>query len=327
MTLGEHLEELRWRVLRAGVALILGCVLCIWPARYLLEIIARPAVLALQRHSQPSDFLATSPVEALLIYIKVVVIAGVVLAAPYIIHQLWSFVAAGLYPHERRYVSRLVPWSVALFLTGVVFMYLFVLATSLNFLVGFNNWLPLPSPVPSGIERIVLGDPAPHVPATQPVFAETTEVPMFLEDPVEPPIGKPWINLSERRWKVRTPDTVLSRSLERDQPRGLVTTHFKIGDYLSFFLVMTIAFGLAFQMPLVVLFLAGTGIVPLATLRAYRKVVVLIIVIIAGVLAPPDLLSHILLSLPMIGLFELGMLLARHREKAAAEKASAEQVE
>lgn len=316
MSLGEHLEELRWRLARALIALVLSCLICIWPAKYLLQLIARPAMLALQRHSQPTDFLSTSPVETLLMYIKVVVTAGVVLAAPYILYQLWAFVASGLYAHERRFVTRLLPWSIGLFFAGVAFMYVFVLAVSLNFLVGFNTWLPLPHPVPTTYERWILGEPAPGVPTTQPAWDEVATLPIFLADPPDAPVGKSWINVAERRWKVRTPDGVLSRQLDKDGARGLVATHWKIGDYLSFFLIMMIGFGVAFQTPLVVLFLVGSGIVPIETLRKYRKIVILIIVILAGILAPPDFFSHVLLSIPMVGLFELGLLLAARNAAA-----------
>ena len=75
-----------------------------------------------------------------------------------------------------------------------------------------------------------------------------------------------------------------------------------------------IAFGAAFQLPLVVIFLVATGIASVATLRSYRKVVFLTIVVIAGILAPPDLLSHLMLSGPMILLFEIGLLIAARRE-------------
>ena len=139
MTLGEHLEELRGCVARSLIALVAVCLACIWPAKYLLELIARPMVLALRRHGQPDSFLATGPVETLLVYVKVVLIFGLIIAGPYILYQLWGFVAAGLYRHERHWVHRLVPTSVGLFLSGVVFMYVFALLLSLNFLVGFSG--------------------------------------------------------------------------------------------------------------------------------------------------------------------------------------------
>jgi sec-independent protein translocase protein TatC len=97
MTIGEHLDELRRCLVRSLVAFVLACALCIWPAKYLLVLLARPYVLALRQHDQPANFLQTNPIEVILIYIKVVLFAALVLSAPYIIHQIWSFVASGLY--------------------------------------------------------------------------------------------------------------------------------------------------------------------------------------------------------------------------------------
>ncbi len=323
MTIGEHLDELRGCVARSLAALILACLICIWPSRYLLEWLARPMVLAVRKYGQPDSFLATSPAENLLVYVKVVVISGLILAAPYIIHQLWSFVATGLYPHEKRWVHRLVPLSVGLFVAGVLFMYAFVLVVSLNFLVGFSAWLPLPNPTPNFYERHMLGKHTPEIPISQPALGAAPAVPVLAEDPADPPNGAVWVNASEQRLKVRAPNEMYSIQLLRDDRRSLVTTHFRIGEYLTFVLTMTIAFGVAFQMPLVVAFLGRTGIVPAGTLRKYRRVVVLIIVVIAGVLAPPDLFSMLLLSGPMIALFEVGLLFAGRRPPTARTASSA----
>jgi len=311
MTIGEHLEELRGCVLRSLIALVAACLLCIWPARYLLEWLARPVVLALRRHGQPDSFLATSPVENLLVYVKVVLVFGLLLSGPYILYQIWQFVAAGLYPHEKRWVLRLLPASVGLFATGVAFMFLFVLILSLNFLVGFSSWLPLPTATPNAFERAVLRLPTEKVPATQPAIGQAPVLPLLPADPVDPPVGAAWVNLPEGKLKVRWVDETHSVQLLRDDRRSLVTTHFRIGEYLSFILILTVAFGVAFQVPLVVLFLTRTGLVPIENLRSYRKVVILLIVIVAGILAPPDLLSHLLLAGPMILLFELGLWLAK----------------
>ena len=310
MTIGEHLEELRWRIVRSLIAIVVACLVCIWPAKYLLSFIARPVVLALRRHGQPDNLLLTSPVELILIYIKVVVIAGVVLAAPYVFYQLWAFVAAGLLPAERRWVTRLAPWSVVLFVTGVAFMYTFVLLISLNFLVGFSDWVPLPSSDPNALESLLLGTPTATAPASQPDLSSLPAVPIFTTDPVGAPAGRLWFNATDGKFKLRSGDEVYALQALRDDHRPIATTHYKVGDYLSFVLIMTIAFGLAFQVPLVVLFLARSGIVPIETFIRYRKVVILLIVIIAGILAPPDLLSHIMLSGPMWLLFELGLILA-----------------
>lgn len=318
MTVGEHLEELRRCLLRGLIALVLVCIPCIWLARYLLAILVRPLVLALRYNGQPDSLLATSPVENILVYIKVVLIAGVTLAAPYLIYQLWTFVAAGLYPQEKTWVRKLVFPSVGLFAVGVVFMYLFVLLIALNFLVGFSSWLPLPQADPNAFERSILGVKRVEEgasAATQPL----ADVPVVERDPEAVPDGAMWFNVHEQRLKIRGGEETFSYQFQRDEHRAMVTTHFKIGEYLTFVLMMTIAFGVAFQMPLVVLFLARSGIVPVEVMRRYRKVVILVIVFVAGILAPPDLLSHVLLSLPMYLLFELGMLLAGREAGRASE--------
>jgi sec-independent protein translocase protein TatC len=315
MTLGEHLDELRGSVIRSLLALVLISIACIWPAKYLLEIIARPMVLALRRHGQQESFLQTSPVEGIVVYIKVVVIFGLIFSAPYILWQLWKFAAVGLYKHERRWVYRLFPPSIALFLTGVIFMYAIVLVVSLNFLVGFAGWLPLPDPEPTVMERALLGIKDEQVPETQPTVESSPAIPLLTKDPNNPPVGAAWVNVPEGRLKIRYPNNTYSARLQRDDKRALMAPHFKIGEYLSFVLILTIAFGVAFQMPLVVIFLVRIGIVKVETLRKYRKIVILLIVIIAGILAPPDLLSHLLLSGPMIILFEIGLLFAGRTPK------------
>lgn len=319
MTIGEHLDELRGCILRSLIALVVACIPCIWLAQPLLALIARPATLALQLHDMPATLLALNPVEALLIYVKVVLIAGVVLAGPYIIFQLWRFIAVGLYPHERKWAYQLVPLSTGLFLTGAAFMYYFALPVSLNFLVGVSSWLPLPPPEPTQLDELLL-----HIhktTTTAPASAPASVAPVLNHDPEQPPPGAVWFNAPQRRLKVQGTDGVYSAPLAHDEHTSLVTMHFRIGEYLTFVLVLLVAFGAAFQVPLVVIFLTRTGIVPRKTLASYRKVVVLCIVVIAGFLAPPDIMSHLMLSGPMILLFELGLLMSRdgRRERLAGE--------
>lgn len=313
MSIGEHLDELRGRLIRALLALVVAAVACIYPARWLFEILAAPVVRTLIRYGQPPTFLQTSPLETFLIYVKVVVIAGLVIASPYVLYQLWMFVAAGLYRREREWVYRLVWPSAALFVVGVVFMYYIVLPLSLNFLIGFGNFLPMPDTRASGFEALILGDKSTHPAATQPATGGGAVIPQYASDPPDPPPGFIWFNASRNELKLRTADETFSTRLDRDAQRSLVTTHFRIAEYLGFVLMLTIAFGLAFQIPLVVVFLAGSGLVPVASMRKLRKVVILVIVVIAGMLAPPDILSHLLLSGPMILLFEIGLLVAARR--------------
>ncbi len=346
MPLSAHLEELRGCVVRSLIALVVACLACIWPARYLLEFIARPVVLVLRRYGQPESLLTTGPAEGLLVYIRVVVFCGFLLASPYILMQAWRFVASGLYINERRWVLRLLPASIGLFLAGVAFMYTLVLMVSLNFLVGFAGWIPLPQGEANSLERALLGiappartdapstgaaqsesaqpqaaqsqpaasapattAPAPFAPADRPPGRGPT-VTFLRSDPPAPVHGEFWFNVTESRFKLRGPAETFSVQLAPDAGRGLYSTHFRLSEYLSFVMVLTLAFGLAFQTPLVVLFLARSGIVSVSSMRKYRRVVIFIIVVIAGMISPPDLMSHLLLSIPMIGLFELGLLIA-----------------
>ena len=79
--------------------------------------------------------------EAFSIWMKASFVVGVILSSPWVFYQIWSFVAAGLYPHEKKYVYRFLPMSLGLFLAGAALAYLFVFQPVLNFLFGFNRWL------------------------------------------------------------------------------------------------------------------------------------------------------------------------------------------
>ncbi len=81
--------------------------------------------------------------EALMVYFKVSLLCGAVLASPWIFYQVWAFVAAGMYPHERSYVYKYLPFSVCLFLAGVVLCQLIVLPGAVKALLAFNNWVDL----------------------------------------------------------------------------------------------------------------------------------------------------------------------------------------
>jgi sec-independent protein translocase protein TatC len=321
MTVGEHLDELRSRLMRSLLAIVIGCLVLVYPAKFLLAAVVRPAQLALQRHGQPQNLLQTSPTEVMLIYLKVVLIGGLVLASPYVLYQVWQFVAAGLFPRERAWVMKLFPFSVALFIAGVGFMYAIVLLVSLNFLVGFSGWISLPDPKPNPIEQMVLGGDGPSPPPPEAVILpeEVPNVPFVPADPVDPPDGAIWFNTTDGKLKLNTGQHIVAQAMNIERKRPLATTYFKIGEYLNFVLTMTLAFGVAFQMPLVVLGLNRTGVMSVDQLRKTRKYFYLGILVTAGVLAPPELISHMLLAIPMLLLFELGITLARRQKRPASE--------
>ncbi len=198
--------------------------------------------------SRPPTLAAFSVTETLLVWLKVSMACGVVLASPWIFWQLWSFVAAGLYPHERRQVYAYLPGSIVLFLTGVFFCELVVLPAAVTYLLWFNDWV--------GIE----------------------------------------------------PDLRLS-------------------EWLSFAVFVPLAFGAAFQTPLVMYVLHRVGIVEEETYRKHRKMAFMFLAVLACFLAAtPDAVGMLSLAVPLWLLYELGILLCRWfpRPKSEFEEEDAE---
>jgi len=182
-----------------------------------------------------------APAEAFVAYMKVSFIAGLILTSPWVFYQIWMFVAAGLYPRERKYVHTAVPFSAGLFVIGALF-FLFVIAPlTLKFFLGFGD---------------IVG-------------------------------------------------TASNWTLQR---------------YVSFITVLMLVFGLAFQTPIAIFILVRTGLVSIATLRRVRKYVILAMFVIAAVATPPDVISQISLAIPLCALYELGIILAIFAEKKAKQK-------
>lgn len=324
MSIGEHLDELRGCLVRSIIALVVACLICVYPCKWLLAAMIQPFRIVAARHGQPTTLLATSPIEFFLMYVKVVLVAGLLLASPYIAKQIWAFVGAGLYGRERKAVTRMVWPSVGLFIGGALFMYFFVLVLSLNFFFTFSNYFSMPDSEATFVQKLFLGDPPPaSAPATQPI-EDLPIMPITVVDPQNTQTGNMWYDPNDGKLKIRTEDGVHSVEFKSEDSRSPITTHYKIGEYLSFVLVLMVAFGLAFQMPLVVVALVRSGLVPEKTMRQYRKVIFLVIVVIAAMIAPPDLISHILLSGPMIGLFELGLWIASRKKNSETAPQDAE---
>jgi sec-independent protein translocase protein TatC len=177
--------------------------------------------------------ISLAPLETMTIFFMVCLVAGLVLASPWVFYQGWAFVAAGLYRHERHYVHKFLPLSLGLFLTGVLSCFFGVLPITMRFLLNFNVWL--------GIEPTL-----------------------------------------------------------------------RLVDWMSFATILPLVFGLCFQTPLIMLFLERIGIFTVDDYRAKRRIAILIIFIAGAVLTPgQDPFSMCLLALPMVLLYELGILLVK----------------
>jgi Tat protein translocase TatC len=321
MSFGDHLDELRGCLIRSLLGLAVGAGLALLFGKSILLVVFAPLLAAQHAQGIPVELQALAPTAAFNAYLKIAILAGLILSMPWVLHQIWGFVAAGLYENERRFVRALAPASMGLFAVGVVFLYFIVLPIVLNFFIAFNKSFDVPVMNSSALQRIITGvGEAPPLVETNPGEGSPTTpiaLPQVNGDPPAPQPGSAWIDLNSRRLKFQTSQGILSIPMQLGSSGSAVQSLFAIDAYISFVLTLALAFGISFQMPIVVYFLARLGIVPTATMQKSRRYVIFGIFFVAAVLTPPDVLSQTLLGLPMWGLFELGLFLARRAEARA----------
>ena len=170
--------------------------------------------------------------EAFMIWMKAGFISGFIIASPCIFYYIWSFVAAGLYPHEKKYIHIYLPFSLLLFIAGAALAFLFVFEPVLTFLFSFNRAMEI--------------DPDP-----------------------------------------------------------------RISEWMSFVLFLPLGFGLAFQLPLVMLFIQRLGMVSIETFISKWRIAVLIIFGLSMFLTPADPISMLMMAIPLCCLYVLGILLCK----------------
>jgi sec-independent protein translocase protein TatC len=146
MTLVEHLEELRTRIIRAAIGLAVGMGIALILSQPVLQIINKPFYDAVGKKS----LVTTDMMDPFTLYMRISLYMGIVIAAPWIFYQLWMFIAAGLYKHERKYVVYAVPFSAILFITGALFFLFYISPMLLTAFNVFNKWM--------GVEMMVTLD-------------------------------------------------------------------------------------------------------------------------------------------------------------------------
>ncbi|HOA74840.1 MAG TPA: twin-arginine translocase subunit TatC [Phycisphaerae bacterium] len=329
MTLGEHLEELRTRLIRALIGLFVGTVVCYMFIDYLQAFLMWPVFAIYRSHGLPAEIRTMAPAEQFMTDLKVALIIGLIVSAPYSIMQIWGFIAAGLYPHERRWVRAFAPVSIILFFTGAVFLIVVVNPLLLKFLLTYRTDLPdvarfMPSFLVASQEGVPITDTT-SPPATAPNTLGTQFIPSYKEDPQDVADGVLWLNGTEREIRVRYGDKVYAVAHVREVGHAnRVVPDIRFSEIIPFTLQLAAAFGIGFQVPVVVAFLAVLGIFSADEMARFRRHVILIMAIAAAVFTPsPDPFSMMLLLLPMVGLFEAGLFVARRieRSRAAAQTA------
>jgi len=319
MSFGDHLDELRTRLVRALAGVVLCTIVALIFARDILDFLFQPVLVVQWGHGLRPELQSLSVQAGFLAFLKIGFLTGLIAAMPWVLYQLWRFIGTGLYKQERRFVRLFAPATAVLFFLGVAFLYYIVLPIVLLFFVKFNAAFDLPDLRPTAFQEALLGveEPAPDADATA---GAPLKLPVLSEDPAEPQEGDAWINGKERALMCQTKSGLLYAPLELWEHRSSVHSQFALDFYISFVLLLALAFGLAFELPVAVFFLALTGIVSTTAMAKGRKYVMLGIVIGAAILTPPDVISQMLLAGPMFVLFEIGLRVARIVERRAARQ-------
>jgi sec-independent protein translocase protein TatC len=241
MSFFDHLEELRTRLVRCVIAILIGFVACIYFGEKLFELLASPLAALL---SGDNTLVFTGLTDPFFMHLKVSFVAGIFLTIPYVLHQIWQFIAPGLHAQEARLALPFVVIATVLFYIGALFAYFLVFPTVFQFFLSYQN-----------------------------------------------PELKPMISIK---------------------------------DYVSLVMKLMLGFAAIFETPVIVVFLGVLGVVNTDMLKRGRRYFIVGGFIIAAILTPPDVVSQIMMALPLILLFELSIqvlvLIERKRKKRETEE-------
>ncbi len=222
LTIVGHLDELRKRLINSVIVFVLAVAL----SYNYSELIVKNIV----NISPDTEFIFIAPSELLMSYVKISLITGLVVSAPFLLMQLWLFISPGLSSSEKRYIIISLFTGAIFFILGIIFSYYVVLPTMLIFFMGFQI----------------------------------------------------------------------------DEIQAMIS----FSNYLSFVISTLLSFGIIFELPIIMALLTRFGLVKVDFLKKNRKIFILVIFIIAAILTPPDVVSQVLLAIPMLLLFEVGIILS-----------------
>ncbi len=227
----EHLGELRDRLIRSAIAVGVGFCIAYFFKEKLFEILTAPLVKAIGDNKN-TQMIFTGLPEAFFTYMKVSLIAGIVVSTPVLFYEFWMFVSPGLYRKEKKYFLPIVLLSVFFFIVGASFGYFIAFPYGFKFFLEFST----------------------------------------------------------------------------DSIHAMLS----MKEYLSFSSTLLLAFGFTFELPLVLAFMAKMGLVTVPFLQKNRKYAILIIFIVAAILTPgPDVISQLMMAVPLMLLYEIGIIGAR----------------
>ena len=233
----EHLTELRSRLIKSFVYLLIFFVACYLFAENIYTFLVQPYADAVKDDDANRRLIFTALHETFITYLKVAFFTAMFITSPIILTQVWKFVAPGLYKDEKK---ALLPYLIAtptLFLLGGMLVYYLVMPLAIKFFLSFET------------------------------SAQINSLPIQLEA--------------------------------------------KVNEYLSLIMRLIFAFGISFQLPVLLSLLARVGFIDSNYLKKRRKYVIVIIFAVAAVLTPPDPITQIGLGIPLLILYELSILSVR----------------
>lgn len=259
MSFLDHLEVLRWHLIRSVVAILVAGVLAFVFNRQLFDyVILAPRTpefftnqklcqlgqlvgsQALCINSKPFQIISIKMAGQFSAHITTSIVAGFILAFPYVFWQFWSFVRPALYDGERNQARGAVFWSSVLFLLGVLFGFYVITPLSVHFLGSYET-------------------------------------------------------------------------------SSQVINQINLDSYISTVTSVVLASGVIFELPILIYFLAKAGLVGPAWLRTYRKHALVVVLVLAAIITPPDVFSQVLVSIPLMVLYEVSILIAQNIERKENE--------
>ena len=305
MSFGDHLEELRKRILLGIVVPVPVAILLFAFAGQIRSFLCIPLVDAMLANGLPGTLQVMSPLETLMIDMKLSLIGAFIIGAPWVLWQAWLFIRPGLYQHERRFVRLLLPGSALLAMAGASLLYWVILPAMLTILVGMSA----PPATMATADSSASGDAAALV-------AAIPALPTLSADPASPRAGQAWINTTAHAVHVAVPAGdataadagVQIMAIPLTRP-GEISQSFRLSEYLDFVLTMFLCVAIAFQLPVAMLLLSWTGLVRAEWLRSKRRFALLGVVLAAAAISPGDVLSLVMLAVPLYLLFELSLVL------------------
>ncbi len=328
MPLGDHIEELRSRLVKMLIGVVIALVFTVIYSFQIISWLAQPLLHVQDMLGAPSPPIQTDPTAGFTsVYMPVVLIAAVIVAAPWIIWQAWQFIVVGLYEHEKKAVYILAPFSTIMTALGVMFTYYILLPVSLAFFINFVSFYPeydLTSK-PSLVTRTVLdpymGNTGSDLPEDFVFDTEPMSIPVLESRPDKPAEGDLWINADRERVEMFFDDQIRVVS---QRSTKLITPLPAMNEYVRFAAVMMLGIVAAFQLPVVMLVLGWTQIFDPRGIGSLRKYALFGACALGAVLTPSDPFSMLVLAVPLYLLFEFGLLLMKLTFKKRGDETPAE---